>query len=209
MVKDEALVSLRRVGNVWNIPFALGRLALIRGAQGEYGEANKLLQEGLALAGERGEALATAHLLNLQGHVLTAMGDYAAAERCHQRSLDLARGCSHLPEIAAALAGLGQTAYGAGRYKHAAGFCEEALCRFEEMGACYEIATVLQTLADIARALDDYPRARQHLEAAQRTAQRIRVAPLTRALQVSLAELATAEQDTVAVALEVAAPHRK
>jgi hypothetical protein len=63
-------------------------------------------------------------------------------------------------------------------------------------------------LGDIARALGDYPLARQRLGAAQRVAQRIGAASLIRALQVSLAELATAERSAGPLALDAEDPHQ-
>jgi DNA-binding SARP family transcriptional activator/predicted ATPase len=161
---SDSLANLRKVGNVWNIPFALGRLALVRCVQGNYPEARKLLEEGLSLVGERAEPLATAHLLNQLGAVWACAGEYAEAERCHERSLALARERSHRPEIAAALAGLGRAACAQGAYERGRSLCTEALGMFTAMGARLEVAALSQTLDDIARALgtaDDraYPQA--------------------------------------------------
>jgi predicted ATPase/DNA-binding SARP family transcriptional activator len=190
---DQTLASLRRVGNVWNIPFALGRLALIRAALGDYAEARKLLEESLGLAGERMESLATAHLLTQLGQVLAAMGDYADAGRRYERALVLARERMNPPEIAAALAGLGQAALAQGAMDRAEKLCGEALRLYETMGGRPGQAAVLLALGEIALAAGELSLARQRLTDAHRAAEEIGAAPLARATEVSLAAVALAE----------------
>ena len=188
----ESLNSLRRVGNIWNTPFALGRLALIRCAQGNYAEAKNLLDEGLSLVGERPESLATTNLLNKLGGLLVCMGEFAEAERCHERALALARECNHPPEMAAASAGIARVAFARGDDARALALCNEALSLFEAMGARLKAAALEQILGDIALKSGDYASAREYLDEALRIAQQAGATPIVLATQVSQAALVLA-----------------
>ncbi|MBM4459232.1 MAG: tetratricopeptide repeat protein [Chloroflexi bacterium] len=76
------------------------------------------------------------------------------AARCHEQSLALARERGHPPEIAAALAGLGQVAFARGAYEKARQFSSEALDMYEAMGARLGVSAMLRTLEAITREHD-------------------------------------------------------
>ncbi len=141
------------------------RVKLLLGAtvlavdQGDYAEAARLSDQGLALARERAEARELAAALAARGLLERNRGRYDHARLAYEEALSLARAARDRAEEARALAGLGSLASFTGDLQGATELLEQGLVVFRELGDARGMANVLSDLLLRAQAAGDLDRA--------------------------------------------------
>jgi len=139
---------------------ALARQGRFRHALGSSKEAEKLLEEALALARETGDARETALISRLLGEVKAFLGDYRTAVELVRESLDLSRGIGDRPDSARALNTLGTVAWNMGEFHEAKRLYQESLSIERELGDERGMAITLNNLGIIHGILGELEEAR-------------------------------------------------
>ncbi|MDQ5852092.1 MAG: tetratricopeptide repeat protein, partial [Chloroflexota bacterium] len=114
--------------------------------QCDYGRAQALLEESLALFRELGDTRGTGSTLNLLGQQATMQGDYGRAQVLFEESLALFRELGDKERISVVLNNLGVAADDQGDYATARACYEESLALAEEVGDTYGVLSVLVNL---------------------------------------------------------------
>ncbi len=130
-------------------------------ALGASKEAKPLIEEGLALARELGDAREIAFALTSLGEVISFFGEHSAAEAFLREALDLYREVGYRPGIAAALNALGTVAWRLGRYEDAKALYQEGLAIERELGDRRGMALALNNLGIIHGLLGELEEARR------------------------------------------------
>jgi ATP/maltotriose-dependent transcriptional regulator MalT len=108
---------------------------MIECRQGRLTEAERHLQEALAMAQERHDREQVRHALIWLGEAACLAGDYEASYRFAQRSLVIARELNAPVDIAVHLSNLGWSATLRGAYAEAKEYCQESLAIFDQVGS--------------------------------------------------------------------------
>lgn len=135
----------------------LDKVGRVLHRQGELGEALAIFSRAFERSAERTPERARA--LFRMGSIHLDRGDAATARRYLQESLDLYRELGDRRQVVAALCGLGLADKYEDRLDRAAAHFEEALRNAEASGCLPDIATALNNLANVLRALGDDARA--------------------------------------------------
>ncbi|MBI2761497.1 MAG: tetratricopeptide repeat protein [Chloroflexi bacterium] len=130
---------------------ALQGAGLLAREQGDYDEAIRLLERGLALRRELGGLAGIAGSLNNLGATAGARGDHARAQALFDESLPLLRELGDRREIASCLGNLGVAVRLQGRPDRAAAILEEALALMRGLGDTHSVATFLLNLGNAHR----------------------------------------------------------
>ncbi|MGQ9592223.1 MAG: tetratricopeptide repeat protein, partial [Planctomycetota bacterium] len=135
----------------------LDKVGRVLHRQGELGEALAIFSRAFERSAEKTPERARA--LFRMGSIHLDRGDSATARRYLQESLDLYRELGDRRQVVAALSGLGLAEKYEDRLDRAAAHFEEALRNAEASGCLPDIATALNNLANVLRALGDDERA--------------------------------------------------
>ena len=119
-------------------------------AQGDYEQATRLLEDGLALARSSGERLTVALSLNHLGVVARDRGEYATAIRQIEESLALFQELGDDWGVALSLNNLGVVAQRQRNHPRAAELLEDSLRRFRTTGDRWGAAIPLNNLGQVA-----------------------------------------------------------
>jgi non-specific serine/threonine protein kinase len=148
---DEALASAQSLKDPVDRFGVVGHVAWVASRVGNYGEAEKLLTETLALL--RGQARIAegwwriAWVLNHLGDVARCQSDEGRAASLYEESLTLFRQHEERQGIAAVLHNMGHVALSRGNARHARALFLESLSLFRELDFAWCIADCLTGLA--------------------------------------------------------------
>jgi tetratricopeptide (TPR) repeat protein len=174
---------------------ALHGLGHLMTLQGDYGEAQALLEESLSLFRELGERRRTAPLLRLLGRGRLKNSDLAEAKRLYAESLAISREAADPLETAQTLLHQGSALKYEGEIEQARRSFEEALPLFEYIGDSRGMGMALNNLGALAMDGFEYEKARarftRSMEAFERGGERGGVA-LT---MMNLADIAVETMD--------------
>jgi tetratricopeptide (TPR) repeat protein len=131
----QALARYRELGDRQGEANVLGRLGLVSLRQGHYRQAISRLREALAQYGELGDPSGQAIALNGLGQVFLAAGRPGDARRQHAAALSLALQSGDTYEQARAHDGLAGSYQASGDPGRARRHRQEALTRYDELGA--------------------------------------------------------------------------
>jgi len=178
----EALRLRERMGDSRGVAADYNNLGLLDQALGDLQEARRQFEAALAL--NRREArpeLAATNMVNLAG--LAALdGDFGRAESHYRSALATWRRVEAWAEVAVALHGLGLLEMRRGSYPVAQGLLGEALEIYDRTGAAAEGIQVRLALADALAASGNPQGSLDQLQAAERRADSIGMAPGDRAV---------------------------
>jgi predicted ATPase/class 3 adenylate cyclase len=128
--------------------------------QGDYGRAEALCEQSLALYRELGDKFGIALSLNVLASLHMYRGDYGRAIALLEQSLALCRELDHRWLIAATLSTLARTLRPRGDYERAKALLEESLILWRQTGDKWGLARSLHSLGVVARLQGDFARAR-------------------------------------------------
>ncbi len=128
---------------------------------GRYGEAQRLLQQSVAMLRPLSSLPDLVFCLNYQGAIHYHLGDDAQAEALCQEGLALSRTADYEPGMGIALNILAQIAYRAGEYATAQAYSEQSLEIVTRLGNPWSRAYSLSNLAQVAFARQAYDEARR------------------------------------------------
>ena len=143
---------------------ALRAAAILAQRQGDYGPAQSLHTESLALAREAGDERGVAAAVHGLGNVAALRGDLAGARACYEEALGIGRALADDHVVAAALTNLGTVAQNQAAFAEARAFAEESLAVRRRMGDRHGIAMVVGNLAYLAFQQGDHDQARSLYE---------------------------------------------
>ena len=132
----------------------------LAGQQGDYAQAEALLQESLTLFRRLADPWNIANTLNSLGLLATDQADYARAEGYYQASLTARRTLDDTAGIAISLNNCGVVARYQGRYADAMQAFRESLILRQQLGDSWGLANTLHNLAEVAQCEADYEQAR-------------------------------------------------
>ena len=124
---------------------------------GEFGEAENLLRESLAVSRDIDDQWGVPICLNHLGTVATMQGKYAEARQCHLESAALLKDMGDRGQMAIALCHLGEASYALGAFDEAEQAFYEALRLAHEIQAVPVELDVLVGLAAIMRQAGEKP----------------------------------------------------
>ena len=172
---------------------ALGRIARIHRARGEYDDAEKRLDQALALFRTSGDIRGVAGVEDDLGRVAYLRGAYPDALERHARALDLRRALADKRSIALSLHNLALAHQASGGHGQAMARFQEALALRREVG---DLPGVVQSLLAVATAWRDREEPRRAVEVleearaiADRTGDRLDEAAILTRLGEALAAL--------------------
>jgi predicted ATPase/DNA-binding SARP family transcriptional activator len=162
-----ALLALPQAGDTSARAEALTRAGSIAYLQGDYAQAEPLIQQGLTIARAMGDSSGICAALHYLADVAVARNDNGAARAYHQEKVEIARAAGDWSGVAGSLIGLGGAAYREGDLDTAQSFYEEslALCRRND-GSSFGLTNPLNCLGCVARDRGDYAAARELFEQA-------------------------------------------
>lgn len=155
-----------RLGDEFNVAFAINNLGANYYARGEYQPALELFELQLTLEAAKRDRVITARALNNIGMIKRAYGDMAGALDYVQRSRQLAEESGDKRVLANALNNIGVLARDEGNYARALEYFEKSLPLYEALGdkgwvslALNNIGTVHGTQGNQTQALEYFQRA--------------------------------------------------
>ncbi len=132
----------------------------LAGQQGDYAQAETLLQESLALFRRLDDPWNIANTLNSLGLIATDQADYERAEGYYRAGLAGRRTLGDTAGIAISLNNLGVVTRYQGHYAAARQFFRESLVLRQQLGDSWGLANTLYNLAESAQCDRDYEQAR-------------------------------------------------
>ncbi len=164
---ETLLKALARPGGEPRSPnraLALYWAGFLIGRQGRAQEAQKLIEQSLALWREIGDIRGEGRALNGLGTIYTRLGDFDAARRYRSEYLALCRDLGEKPLIATALNNLGDLEMQARNFDAARPVLEESLVLGREIGDQLDLSMPLQNVGYVALKQNDLDRARETIE---------------------------------------------
>ena len=143
-----------RVGMQMSL-FCLSRDAVLRG---EYGAAQRLCQERVAVSRELDQVLVANSLSDL-GYVAWCLGEYQQAQQLHQQSLGLSKDMRIQYGIAMSLLRLGLDALGLVEHGEARQLFQESLAIYRGMGSAWFHTEVLLWQGELANVMAQHSQA--------------------------------------------------
>jgi predicted ATPase/DNA-binding SARP family transcriptional activator/Tfp pilus assembly protein PilF len=143
---------------------ALQAAGVLAERQGDLGEAQALLEEGMEIARVTEDRTTVAASLHILGSVAFRQCDYPAARARYEESLALQRRLENRPGIASVLYSLGFALRVEGEYAGARLRIEECLTLYRDMGDRRGVALGLNALGLIVWSQGDYDEARRLFE---------------------------------------------
>jgi predicted ATPase/DNA-binding SARP family transcriptional activator len=158
---DEALALAQSHEDSYRVAKTLQFLGTAAGRQGEYGQAEALLSESLALYRQSDKATAQelAPLINNLAIVARRLGEYSQATALLEECLAMAQATGSHSFIASALGNLGTLATQQEKYTEAASYHRQSLELRQAAGNKVGIKNSLGNLAELAVAVGAYLRA--------------------------------------------------
>jgi predicted ATPase/class 3 adenylate cyclase len=156
---EESLAAARQSDDAWSIARALNALAILAGDRDNYERAEALWEESLALGRKLGDRQRVLSVLLNMGAAAAARGDFEQAEALWEEALAISRDSKDPHTNSQALLGLGIAATRRGEHGQAKTLLEEGLVLSRKLGSIVNVAECLETLAGLAGALGDFPRA--------------------------------------------------
>ncbi|HMA33605.1 MAG TPA: tetratricopeptide repeat protein [Chloroflexia bacterium] len=129
---------------------ALKAAGSLAGSQGDYAEAERLIEESLALSRALADPGGIGDSLNNLGLLSLDQGDYPRAQGYFEASLAVRRALGDRHGIAICLNNLGGVARHQGQYAEAKRFFKQSLVQRRELGDQWGLATTLYNLGDVA-----------------------------------------------------------
>jgi predicted ATPase/DNA-binding SARP family transcriptional activator len=152
---QEAVDLFRRLGDEYGLACALVALGSALGNQGALDEAGAALDEAMASARRRGDAVLEARILNFLSFVATRRGDHALAAALSRDELACWTLIGSTRGEATALRHLAVAQQHLGELDDAAALCRRAMELWVALGDPASVAHVETTLADVARVRGD------------------------------------------------------
>jgi tetratricopeptide (TPR) repeat protein len=137
----------QKIGNRWSMGFSLANLGNVAYVLGDYGEANGLFQQGLAIAEAIGDPRGIARCLNRLARTAVARECDEDALALYECSLNLYRDIGEQFGMTTSLTGLGRVAWRQQRWVEAKAYYDEALIRAWEIRAAPRVIDILQEMA--------------------------------------------------------------
>ena len=156
---EESLALFRALGNTYGIARALDSRGDVAYQQGDYERAAALHEESLPLRRALGDTQGVAASLNGMGQVAYQLGEYGRATALFEEALALHRRLGDISGIAGSLNHLGQVAERQGDYERAVALVAESLRLSREIGASDLVGEGLESMAWLAAAGNQQPRA--------------------------------------------------
>jgi tetratricopeptide (TPR) repeat protein len=163
---DAAIGSLRRLGNRGDLTQAYGDVALAYGALGQYDEANKRLQQALALQDEVRNTSPAATIHRVACHLYTNQGRHHEAVNHGRRAVDAFRAIGDRIGQARALNTLGWGLIQIGEYQQALTTCGEALTLHQKLDDSRGAAAAWDSIGYAHHHLGDHTKASDCFHAA-------------------------------------------
>ncbi len=137
----------------------LNAFGILKFSQGDYAQAQKLLEEVVALFREVGDQSGAASSLGNLGEVARLQGEYERAVELYGESLALFRELRHSDGLAHYTFTLASVALQQGTYEQAGQYLRDALGLFRDLEEKNDVAACLAGLAAVAGALGNVMRA--------------------------------------------------
>ncbi len=154
----EGLAISREIGDRVGMQMSLVGLCRDAVLRGEYGAAQRICQERVAVSRELDQVL-VANSLNDLGYVTWCLGEYGEAHQLHQQSLGLFKDMRIQYGIAMSLLRLGLDALGLVEYGEARQLLQESLAIYQEMGSAWFHTEVLLWQGELANVLGKHSQA--------------------------------------------------
>ena len=138
---------------------ALTVLGEVAWEQNDYAEAQKFLEEALALFGQCDDQMGVADAYHWLGHLALAQGDQGRARSFFQDSYSRLNDFGDRVSLTLLLNDLGLVSYFQEDYIMARAYSEQDLALCQEIGSRFGMAMTYNRLGDLARCEDDYGRA--------------------------------------------------
>ncbi len=174
--------------------WALRGAGLLAETQGDYGAAQALLEECLALAQALPDRAAAAAAWHHLGNVAS---DLSQAASCYEQALRLRRDLGDTSGTGRTLANLAQVSMEQGHIDRAEQFLAEAMGLFEHGADTYGTANAILTLGALERLRGNAERAEKSYQNALRLGRELDDKPLMAETLIELAEMARARGDRV------------
>jgi tetratricopeptide (TPR) repeat protein len=153
------LAAGEAAGDLRQISISIYGLAALATKQGDFAAAQKLNEQGLAVARESGDESIVAHTLGSLGDLLIAKKEWAAARPFVEESLTLSEKLGNRQLTTINLVNLGMIAHAEKNYEAAGGHFSKALTTAQDLGNKILISCSLDGLAAVAVSVGDAPRA--------------------------------------------------
>ena len=145
---------------------ALRGVAVLAIKHRDYDDAERFLEESLALSRELGDAASTIRSMLSLGVVEVHKGDYERAKRLNEETIELARATDDRRVVASAINNLSDLALVEGEYETAARLARESLGQARELGNSEGAVLALLNLAQADLFLHQFDEAARSLEEA-------------------------------------------
>jgi predicted ATPase len=161
----DAPKEIRADGLRWQAKFAA--------RQGDYSQAQELLEESLKFSRQLGDKAAMARSLHDTGMVFSLQGDYTAAKISYEKGRDLLKEIGDKRELAAVATSLGNVANYMGDYETARLYQEESISFFRELGDKFGLFIALNNLGLVLESQGEISTARRYYEESIGTAREL------------------------------------
>ncbi|HOT90093.1 MAG TPA: BTAD domain-containing putative transcriptional regulator [Anaerolineae bacterium] len=172
---------------------ALSNLGYLFYLDGDYGQAQMLIEQALSIRRSQDDRLGTAKTLIPLALVWQALQEDDRLQAAYQESLALFRELGNRLGVAICLNNLGFHAFRRQRYAEARQLYEDALLIRRELGDLWGVAIALDNLGAVASELGEYAAAHAYYAEALSAARVIEATRLLVEIQVGLARLAARE----------------
>lgn len=164
--QTQALALWREQGDRVGTAACLNNLAVARLNLGDYGQAQALFEESLALHRELGAAgrIGAAMAINNLGYLALQRGDYRQARPLFEEALAVQRSLGHQAGVANVLHNLGRVALGQDDYPGAQRWLEEAVALWRTVGDSNGLAFSLLNLGRVALMMGHFDQARERFQ---------------------------------------------
>jgi predicted ATPase/DNA-binding SARP family transcriptional activator len=187
---EQSLALYRQTDNKAGLAQTLNSLANVTcDLSADYGRAQALHAESLALARQIGDQFGIAKALINQGVTAQELGNYVQAQRLYRESLEVYRGLDYRHGQSAALNYLGQVASLTGEHGEAMTFLRQSFELSQETGDRHSMANCRQQLGNVACRMGAYPEAKAYFAEALSLAMEIRAFQVTLDILIGVAGL--------------------
>ena len=161
---SRAADAARAADDIPNLIIVLNYLGRIAENRGNYGEAERCLNEGLILARQQKDNQQQSQMLLSLGQLMVKAGDYDRANNCFQEGLNIVSPAHHLKLYSSLLRQLGILAVKRGDYDRAEAYYQKGLSLAREASNLKLIVSMLQSLGSVALRRDAYDQAARYYQ---------------------------------------------